>query len=83
MQIKKKQVILQSFLITHLKAPTEPRGLALTHSGNAKNRPPDRGSDSKRGSRIPGPSGNCELSVICGRVNFFWFVSIIKLSSER
>lgn len=40
MQIKKKQVILQSFLITHLKAPTEQRGLALTHSGNAKNRPP-------------------------------------------
>lgn len=36
MQVKKKQVILRSFLMTHLRTPREPR-LARTHQeGNAK-----------------------------------------------
>lgn len=40
MQIKKKQVILQSFLMSHLQTPTQPRSLARTHQeGNAKNGP--------------------------------------------
>lgn len=74
MQIKKKQVILQSFLMTHLQTPTQPRSLAWTHQeGNAKNWPRGLLEDlaTKNSSRREGPSGNCELSVICGHVNIF------------
>lgn len=37
----------------------------------------------KNSSRAEGLSGNCESSVISGRVHLFGFVSTIKLSSER
>lgn len=35
---------------------------------------PDTGSHSENGSGIRGPPGNSELSVICGWVNFFFFL---------
>lgn len=74
MQTKKKQVILQSCLMTHLQTPSQPRSLARTHQeGNAKNGPHGLLEDvtAKNSSRREGPSGNCKLSVICGHVNIF------------
>lgn len=88
MQGKKKQVLLQSFLMTHLQAPGGPRRLARTRQeGNVKNEWASMwfagGSAAKNSSRAEGLSGNCESSVISGRVHLFGFVSTIKLSSER